>query len=42
MNWDGYKNGRLLNAMVETGFSVLITTDKNLEYHIISEIAVFR
>ncbi len=32
MNWDGYKNGHLLNAMVETGVSVLITTDKNLEY----------
>ena len=32
MNWDGYKNGDLLTAMAANGFSILITTDKNLEY----------
>ena len=32
MNWDGFKNGELLSAMTENGFSSLITTDKNIEY----------
>lgn len=32
MNWMGTKNGDLLKLMLQNGFSVLITNDKNLYY----------
>ncbi len=32
LNWDKLGNGELLNAAEETGFDVLLTTDKNLAY----------
>ena len=31
MNWDGKKNGELLELMLKEGFEVLITADKNLK-----------
>ena len=31
MNWDGKKNGELLELMLNEGFEVLITADKNLQ-----------
>jgi predicted nuclease of predicted toxin-antitoxin system len=31
-NWSGKKNGELLKLMIEEGFSLLITFDKNLQY----------
>lgn len=30
--WAGYKNGDLLSAMRSAGFTVLVTTDRNLRY----------
>jgi predicted nuclease of predicted toxin-antitoxin system len=32
MGWDSFKNGKLLNSAIENGFTVLITSDKNLQY----------
>ncbi|MBM2816244.1 MAG: hypothetical protein HW421_3006 [Ignavibacteria bacterium] len=32
MNWDSYKNGDLLKSAIQSGFNVLITTDKNLQF----------
>ncbi len=32
IGWGGIKNGRLLRLLVERGFEVLVTADKNLEY----------
>jgi hypothetical protein len=32
LGWNGYTNGRLLNLMIENGFEVLITFDKNLQH----------
>ncbi len=31
MNWDGKKNGELLELMLNDGFEVLITADKNIQ-----------
>lgn len=31
MNWDGRRNGELLELMLDDGFEVLITADKNLQ-----------
>jgi predicted nuclease of predicted toxin-antitoxin system len=30
--WNGLTNGELISRMLETGFEVLITFDKNLQY----------
>ena len=32
MGWDGFKNGRLLQAAEEDGFDVLLTGDQTLSY----------
>ena len=32
MGWSGKKNGELLQLMSEEGFTVLLTTDRNLQY----------
>lgn len=32
MGWSGKKNGELLQLMSESGFTVLLTTDQNLQY----------
>ncbi len=32
MGWSGKKNGELLQLMSESGFTVLLTTDRNLQY----------
>ncbi len=32
MEWNGIKNGQLLILMVENGFEVLLTFDKNLQH----------
>jgi predicted nuclease of predicted toxin-antitoxin system len=32
MGWRGIKNGELLQRVVDSGFEVFITVDKNLEY----------
>ena len=32
LGWDGVKNGKLLRMLVESGFDVFITNDKNLEF----------
>jgi hypothetical protein len=32
MGWSGIKNGKLLSLMIENGFNVLITFDKNLQH----------
>ena len=32
IGWSGIKNGRLLQLLVDGGYEVLVTTDKNLEY----------
>jgi hypothetical protein len=32
MGWSGIKNGKLLTLMLEHGFNVLITFDKNLQH----------
>jgi len=31
-NWNGIKNGNLLQVMVENGFQALLTFDKNLQH----------
>ena len=31
MNWNGKKNGELLELMLNEGFEILITVDKNLQ-----------
>lgn len=31
-NWNGIKNGQLLQLMVDNGFDALLTFDKNLQY----------
>jgi predicted nuclease of predicted toxin-antitoxin system len=31
-NWNGIKNGQLLQLMVENGFHALLTFDKNLQH----------
>ena len=31
-SWEGIKNGALLKLMVENGFDILLTIDKNLKY----------
>ncbi len=30
--WEGIKNGTLLKLMIENGFDILLTIDKNLKY----------
>ncbi len=30
--WSGKKNGELLQLMAQEGFTILLTTDKNLRY----------
>ena len=32
IGWSGIKNGKLLARMVESGYSGLVTTDRNLAY----------
>lgn len=32
MGWSGTKNGALLKLMSESGFSILLTSDRNLKY----------
>ena len=32
MGWDGFKNGRLLQAAEDDGFDVLVTGDRTLSY----------
>ncbi len=32
MNWNGKKNGELMQLMLENSFDALITFDKNLQY----------
>lgn len=32
MGWSGKKNGELLTLMIENGFNVLLTFDKNLQH----------
>jgi hypothetical protein len=32
MGWDGFKNGRLLQAAEEDGFDVLVTGDRTLSH----------
>ena len=32
MGWSGKKNGELLQLMIQAGFAVLLTTDRNLRY----------
>jgi len=32
MGWAGKKNGELLQLMLESGFSVLLTADRNMSY----------
>ena len=32
VGWSGIKNGRLLRLLVDGGYEVLVTADKNLEY----------
>ncbi|HET6402544.1 MAG TPA: DUF5615 family PIN-like protein [Candidatus Kapabacteria bacterium] len=32
MGWRGIKNGELLGRVVDSGFEVFVTVDKNLEY----------
>lgn len=32
MNWNGKKNGELLNLLIENHFDALLTFDKNLRY----------
>ena len=32
MGWNGKKNGALLKLMLENGFEVLLSFDKNMEY----------
>ena len=34
MGWNSKKNGELLKLMLENNFSVLITFDQNIEYHL--------
>ena len=32
MGWSGVKNGNLLNLCVSSGFDLLLTIDKNMQY----------
>ncbi|MBD2576568.1 hypothetical protein [Oscillatoria sp. FACHB-1406] len=32
MGWSGKKNGELLKLMIQEGFTLLLTTDRNLRY----------
>ena len=32
MGWSGTKNGELLQLMAQNGFTILLTTDQNLQY----------
>lgn len=32
MGWSGKKNGELLQLMAQEGFTILLTTDQNLQY----------
>ena len=32
MGWSGFSNGRLLAAMAQQGFEVLVTCDQNIDY----------
>ena len=32
MGWSGKKNGELLQLMYQEGFTILLTTDQNLQY----------
>jgi rRNA-processing protein FCF1 len=32
MDWSGTKNGALLKLMSESGFSILLTSDRNIKY----------
>ena len=32
MDWSGTKNGALLTLMAESGFTILLTSDRNLKY----------
>ena len=32
MGWDGFKNGKLLEAAEDDGFGVLVTGDQTLQY----------
>jgi predicted nuclease of predicted toxin-antitoxin system len=32
MGWSGKKNGELLQLMQQNGFTILLTTDQNLQY----------
>jgi len=32
VGWGGIKNGRLLQLLVDGGFEIFVTADKNLEY----------
>ena len=32
MQWDGIKNGKLMQLAVDNNFDILITTDKNLKF----------
>lgn len=32
MGWNGLKNGQLIQAMLQDGFDILLTIDKNLEF----------
>ncbi len=32
LNWSNLENGSLLSAAEEAGFSIVLTTDKNLKY----------
>jgi len=32
MGWSGKKNGELLRLMIQEGFTILLTTDRNLRY----------
>lgn len=32
MGWSGKKNGELLQLMAQEGFTILVTTDRNLRY----------
>ena len=36
MNWNGKKNGELMQLMLENSFDALITFDKNLQYQLTS------
>lgn len=40
MGWSGKKNGELLQLMAQEGYTILLTTDRNLRYQQLQQAGV--